>query len=147
MLLQSDACCAQLRFTMTAVRSSICKKMPGGMSYFVAQLLQHFNDSAADLAHGVLLSSEEGSIVLVCKFGCLVADESALKHMYACKGASGNLACMMCRNVVLERSGCLHAHSMYLLWKPFAYTACSACFLSFPSCCMVLRARSRMFCM
>ena len=99
----------KLRFTMTAILSETVKMMPGGMSYVMDQFVKTFQQTGKDMTQGIVLNSGEGPIVLICRVDCMVADEAALKYAYACKGASGNLACMLCRNVVPHKSGSLHS--------------------------------------
>ena len=95
-------------FTLTSVRSNKVKDMDGEMSYVMHMCLELFKQPGTCMHTGILLSSaEKGSIVIVAKMGAMIADEAALRAVYHCKGASGNIACVLCRNVVKKQSGCV----------------------------------------
>ena len=99
---------------VAVLRTSIAKKVQGGLSACVLCLLRAFFAGTASLsAVGVLLPWQEPRLLHV-RFGNLLGDEAALRQVYDSKGASGLLPCISCKNVVMRGSG-LEAHSDYLV--------------------------------
>jgi hypothetical protein len=91
-------------FVLSVVRSSQAHRMVGGMSFLLSKLLQTFFHVSSDLSKGVMIHCPEGSAMLCATIGCIASDGDALKQTWDCKGASGNLVCMLCRNVVRAAS-------------------------------------------
>ena len=142
----------ELWATILVVRSQLVKKVPGGLSFVTAGLIQRiFRDSCHNMETGIMLTSgsdtwtvyhclgnvfgschdgrgvlgSEGFLLLTlayhvgcmrprfshkervvfcCKPEIIVADESALKHMFDVKGASGMVPCIHCSNVLAKRN-------------------------------------------
>lgn len=87
-----------LWFILTAVRSSIVKRL-GGMSVLFKHLLGiFFRDH--DFRCGITIRIAGEPHLMFAKFGILVSDEAALKSVWNNKGAAGTLPCILCSNVV-----------------------------------------------
>lgn len=94
-------------FVLCTLRSKTVSRLRGGMSELMKELLHLFIDPRSHLQAGVLLRSANASAILFGSLSIMVSDESALKHTWSVKGASGSLCCMLCRNVV-SSCGSLH---------------------------------------
>ena len=90
-------------FLLGAVKSSTVLKITDGMAQLCKVALLSFYADGASLDKGIQLRLPQGSAVLCATVGCLLSDESALKHMLGNKGASGKVPCVLCRNVVQKR--------------------------------------------
>ena len=91
-------------FLLGCVRSSTAHTVQANMSQIMALVLQQFFcKEIAQPRLGLLLKHESGescqNIRLFFKFGMFLADGSAMKYIYSCKGDSGSKFCVMCRNV------------------------------------------------
>ena len=80
---------------LTTVRSKTVNDLADGLTQLAKHCMLSFTDFRLGLAFP--------GMVLCAELAIVVADESALKHIYECKGASGKLPCMFCRNTVLRR--------------------------------------------
>jgi hypothetical protein len=92
-------CCESLWFVLTVIRSDTAKKL-GGMSVLFRYLLDTFVDVECNLFHGVMFNLSGQTHLLFATPGLMVSDESALKQCMGCKGASGVLCCMFCKNLI-----------------------------------------------
>ena len=88
---------------LTTVRSTVVKRV-GGMSFFVKHLLQAFL-ADTDFRQGVTVWTGDAYKIIFASLRTLVSDEAAIKSLWDHKGSSGILPCLICRNVVLRRSG------------------------------------------
>ena len=82
------------------VRHTVAGKVAGGMTCICKMVLRSFFCGDESFAAGCVLRVPDATLVFG-KLLCLIADESAIKHTYATKGASGLVPCMKCKNVVL----------------------------------------------
>lgn len=89
------------------LRSSLAASVAGGMSCVFKYFLKQFFRTTWNFeTTGVSVPlSGGGSAVIVAKLSTIVADESALKSLWASKGASGLKPCMLCKNVLKARTG------------------------------------------
>ena len=88
------------------VRSTIVNSLLGGMSALIGAFLKLSFDPAGHNARtaGVALRLHGGELARVWyTFAFTVADESALKQTWRCKGASGTKPCLLCMNVVQHK--------------------------------------------
>lgn len=90
--------------TVAVLRHSISSHVVGGLSCATKFIMRSFFFGEENFFSGALLPLASPTIVFA-KFACFIADESAIKHTYSCKGASGLLPCMKCKNVVLAEHG------------------------------------------
>ena len=79
--------------------------MPGKMSNFACTLLKTllFTSTGHNLASGIFISLRGGSgppRPLFAKLGVIIADEKALKELFAHKGAIALKFCARCQNVL-----------------------------------------------
>ena len=91
-----------LWFTTAILRTNKVQQLEGGVSALSRVVVQMFQP----LKRGILLTFRTGNRKFF--FGTmkvLVADEAALKAMWAVKGAAGTLPCLMCWNLVQQRGG------------------------------------------
>ena len=90
-------------FTLSSLRSLIRKKVKGGLSGFVAQLLKQlfFNDALGDMSiAGISLTLYTGECIHVwIDMSAILADEAAIHAMLCNKGASGLKPCSLCMNI------------------------------------------------
>lgn len=87
--------CAALRHTAASL-------VTGGLSTAVRAVLRSFFSGVENFATGAVMALPDmGNTMLFAKLLCVIADESAIKHTFAIKGASGLLPCLKCKNVVL----------------------------------------------
>ncbi|CAE7455171.1 unnamed protein product, partial [Symbiodinium sp. CCMP2592] len=84
---------------LTTVRSKTVADLPDGLSQLAKHCMLSFSEDDRDFRFGLALPG----MVLCAELAIVVADESALKHMFEFKGASGKVPCMFCRNIVLRR--------------------------------------------
>lgn len=83
------------------VRTSTITKLVGGVSALTKEVVKLFDSFGT----GLLLTFKSGNRkFLFGTMSVLVADEGALKAIWAVKGASGSLPCLFCWNVVQQRS-------------------------------------------
>lgn len=85
--------CAVLRHTTATL-------VDGGISTATRMVLRSFFCTEENFSTGVVLPLAVPTMVFA-KRMCLIADESAIKHTFGVKGASGLLPCLKCKNVVL----------------------------------------------
>ena len=85
------------------VRSDACKIVAGGISACVEALLRRWFLVDKIHSEGILLDldiPDSRFATLHFKLSSLVADGDALRAIWNCKGASGKLPCLICKNVV-----------------------------------------------
>ena len=97
-------------FTLLVIRTSLVRKVQGGMSAIWRQVFKVFFGSTWNFdSIGVRCMSSTSEFVFKARFGCILADEKALKEAWSVKGASGTKMCLCCKNVVgrmeVERGG------------------------------------------
>ena len=98
-------------FCATAPRVAFARKLPGGISQLVANMLHNFffsDDGFNFQTQGVILDisdAGDGSehATLVAKLACTIADEEALRELHMNKGHAGRKPCAICRNMVNHR--------------------------------------------
>ena len=91
-----------LWFTVALLRTSRVQLVEGGVSALSRLVVKLFEP----LKRGLLLTFRSGRrSFLFANMKVLVADEAALKSMWAVKGAAGTLPCLMCWNLVQQRGG------------------------------------------
>ena len=91
-----------------ALRHTTASLVNGGLSTAVKVVLRSFFFGAENFATGAVMTlADMGNTIVFAKLFCIIADESAIKHTYAVKGASGLLPCLKCKNVVLANHGIL----------------------------------------
>ena len=84
---------------LTTVRSKTVADLADGLSQLAKHCMLSFSEDERNFRLGLSFPG----MVLTAELAVVVADESALKHMFECKGASGKVPCMFCRNIVLKR--------------------------------------------
>ena len=85
------------------LRSTVMKKVPGGFSTCLRMLLRQWMLEHRILDKGVLLDlglSDFRYAVFHFKLGNILADGDAYRAAWSAKGASGNVPCLLCKNVV-----------------------------------------------
>ena len=92
-------------FIICAVRTDLVEGLPGKMSNLARTLLKTllFTSTGHNLASGIFISlwGDSGPPrPLFAKLGVIIADEKALKELFAHKGASALKFCARCQNVV-----------------------------------------------
>ena len=104
----SALCTEEVWFVFLAVREKELRKVNGHLSSFLPILFDRFfvNDESGVnfLTSGIvlpILGSEPFLLTMV--FWMALADEPALKDMFACKGHAGLRCCLICRNCSLLR--------------------------------------------
>ena len=111
-------------FVGCVVRSSAVQKLVGGMAAVLGGFLRLlFDPSEHDVrVAGVALHFPGGQVERVfIDFRCKVADESALRQVWRCKGSAGTRPCLLCRNIVQYKCNkesdplCAHDRSGLLL--------------------------------
>ena len=94
-------CHAEAWFPVVVLRQVIVKEVVGGLSCCVRILLRRFFADANGFSNaGVPLGLPNGPVVLFAKLTNILGDESALKSIWASKGASGNVPCFLCKHIV-----------------------------------------------
>lgn len=87
------------------VRAVHTHKIKGGVSaVFRGMMDQWFGESLNMQTTGFSVRVRGRSILVFAKLAATLADESALKHLWMCKGASGTKCCIKCLNLVSCRS-------------------------------------------
>lgn len=91
-------------FVFAMVESTKLDDVPGALPALAkASILKFFpqDDTSFNFkTTGVLLDVSGVSVHVRAEFGCLLADEKAIKEIVSCKGASGTKPCVSCKNVV-----------------------------------------------
>ena len=85
------------------LRSTVMKKVPGGFSTCLRMLLRQWMLEFRVLDNGVLLDlglPDFRYAVFHFKLGNILADGDAYRAAWSAKGASGNVPCLLCKNVV-----------------------------------------------
>ena len=89
-------------FEVLLLRSNTVKEIQGGLSALVGALLGvFFSPDGHDMSlAGVSLQLADGETLhAFIDLGVVLADEAALRAIYACKGAAGLKPCVLCQNV------------------------------------------------
>ena len=87
---------------ISALRSTLVRSLKSGWSQLFKACCAAFFQEPFDLSKGVALNLKgHGARMFFAKIGILVGDEPSLKGCWSCKGASGSLPCILCRNVTL----------------------------------------------
>lgn len=88
---------------LTAVRTETVNKIRGGMSRLFGECIKLFFQDGGHMGKGISL--QVGGEPQFCCFELcgVLADESALKQAFECKGASGRMLCMMCQTTCHKR--------------------------------------------
>jgi hypothetical protein len=90
---------------LTVKRSKDVKTYHGGMAQVFGKLLQFMFSTAFNLAlSGVLLGVGPVGLRMFAKLGIIVQDGAAHRDTYHCKGDGGTKFCMLCRNIVAQKS-------------------------------------------
>jgi len=93
--------------TVAVIRSSVAKTIPGGFSHCMRLLFRRWFLVDRLSEDGVLLDlGIPGSRLVRAYFslGNVVADGDAYRALWSAKGASGKLICLLCKNVLSERT-------------------------------------------
>jgi hypothetical protein len=91
-------------FLLTAVRSNVVSRLPGGMGQLMENMISCFFKAGASFEDGILLNTGDGPFLVFAEINTKLGDESALKMCFDVKGASGSLICMLCRNITAHGS-------------------------------------------
>lgn len=92
---------------LAAIRSSIAKDTQGGISCFMRQLFRRWFLVDKVGSDGVLLDlAIPGSqhARLHFRLGNVLADGDAYRAIWSAKGAAGKLPCLLCKNVLVDRT-------------------------------------------
>ena len=82
------------------IRSSLVKKLPGGIAHLMRLvLLQFFPEEGHSFTRGLTIYVRNTPLVVTGEFGGFLADEKAHKELSSLTGASGTKACISCQNV------------------------------------------------
>ena len=99
--LGSDALCHERCWMLlAAVRTKTVQQLKDGMSQISKQALLSFARPGGNFGTGIQLRTGGGSCILLATMRTIIADESALKHTFNNKGASGKVPCVLRRNVI-----------------------------------------------
>jgi len=93
--------------TVAVIRSSVAKTIPGGLSHCMRLLFRRWFLEDRLSEDGVILDLGIPGSRLVRAYlslGNVVADGDAYRAMWSAKGASGKLICLLCKNVLSERT-------------------------------------------
>lgn len=91
-------------FLLTAVRSGVVNRLPGGMGQLMETMMGCFFKPGASFEDGLLVNTADGPLVVFAHINTILGDESALKMFFDVKGASGSMLCMLCRNIIPHAS-------------------------------------------
>ena len=95
--------CESAWFTVAVIRNAELEKVVGGMSCVMRLLVKEIK---AQVEAGIPFHANSEVLLLQIKKYGLIADESAVKHTYECKGASGIRPCIKCQNVLIRQHLC-----------------------------------------
>ena len=90
-------------FTIASIRNADLEQIAGGMSCLMRLLVKAIR---AQVGAGLPFTATSQTLLLQLKGYRLIADESAVKHTYECKGASGIRPCIKCQNVLIRQHLC-----------------------------------------
>ena len=108
--------CEHCWFILMAVRSTVEKRISGGMSQITKVLLRlFFAPNGHDLRHGVFMDIGGTTVLVFAELSKVIQDERAHKAMFHCKGAGGNKLCMCCKNVARHTCNWLPDPRGYLI--------------------------------
>ena len=93
----SHLSCESAWFTIALIRNADLEKIAGEMSCLMRLLVKAMQ---AQVDAGIPFKANSETLLLQVKGYRLIADESAVKHTYECKGASGIRCCIKCQNVL-----------------------------------------------
>lgn len=93
-------------FILTAVRSTLVKRLEAGMSELLATTIQLFFQEPHSIYHnGLTLRFNDNTFgTIYASVDIMVSDESALKASLEMKGSSGSKICALCQNIVAHNS-------------------------------------------
>lgn len=86
-------------FLLTAVRSTVVNRLPGGMGQLMETMLGCFFKPGASFEDGLLVTTADGPLVVFAHVNTVLGDADALKMFFDVKGATGSMLCMLCRNI------------------------------------------------
>ena len=87
---------------LVAVRSSVMRSMKSTWSQLFRLACNAFFQDPLDISKGLALNIRgHGTRLFWAKIGLVVGDEPSLKGCWSCKGSSGTLPCLYCKNVTL----------------------------------------------
>lgn len=99
-------CREQFWLPVAMLRANIASSVEGGISQAMRMLIKSTLLAPWRLASaGMALDLGAGGKFLRFRVSHLIADESALKAVWSCKGASGTRFCFLCSNLVALSSG------------------------------------------
>ena len=82
------------------VKSKALEKLPGATSELMRRILHiFFAEHGASFVRGIVLRNADTSIMITARFKGFLADLAAHKYLYFCKGSSGRMPCLSCRNI------------------------------------------------
>jgi hypothetical protein len=88
---------------LVAGRSSVMRAMKSTWSQLFRLACNAFFQDPLDVSKGLALNIRgHGTRLFWAKIGLVVGDEPSLKGCWSCKGSSGTLPCLFCKNVTLE---------------------------------------------
>ena len=82
------------------LRSKVASQLPGGISGLMIHVLRVFFSGDQSFFNGVTVVHRDQTVLVTGIFGGFMADEKALKELFALKGSSGKKPCVACCNVV-----------------------------------------------
>lgn len=109
--LGASLCQEDAWLVLTTVRSDTVNKFQDGFTQLAKHAMLSFTAPDRNFRFGLSM----GRFVICAELATVVADESALKHTFENKGASGRLPCMLCRNTVLRRYATVPLHPSLVL--------------------------------
>ena len=93
-------------FVLLVARNTVLADIPGGISRVCSEVFDSFffNPGAGvDFEQGVMLPLNGSAFSLRCALNICIADEVALKELFAAKGHAGIRCCYLCWNIVQAR--------------------------------------------
>jgi len=88
-----------------AIRTTIVKDIPGGISYIMKLVLKvFFSKGPRSFIAGCTIAYNGMSFKITAKLKGLMSDESALSYLFHLKGASGTFPCFSCMNCAYKRA-------------------------------------------
>ena len=90
-------------FEVAVLRTSVAKKVVGGISACTGALLKSFFAAPCDFSRGIALDLGGVPIIASARFSLFLADGDAERACWSCKGAAGVRPCFLCKNIVVCR--------------------------------------------
>ena len=91
-------------FPLGFIRHDSAKKVRGGYAAIFKMLIHCLFAATNNIMHGILVTTQTGTVVITMVLGLFAADEAAIKDTWSWKGASGWKPCFACHNLLIKRN-------------------------------------------